>query len=429
VGRYVGVSLLRSALTMQATRLVWVDGEGRGRGPANMRSGGITGLHPTRSGQALYISANTPHFWKALCELTGLAEARERPAPSTRCGKRAEHEALLVPRLREALQGAHRARVGGALRGERVPWRGGPPGRGHVSTIRRWPREGNPGELRAPPGWAANRGHGRTRVHFGGAPAATPGSRRPELGQQLRSRSWPASATPPRRSSGSAVRGAVVAPEEGARGHEPRRPSSCAASCSCPASRPELFAKALAGDAERDLLRPGGRGPRRAERPRPRRVLHAFLRQSSPRPAGKIVIVRVKRAHERRTSRPTWPRWPARVVDMINLPKPESADDRPPPAGGRASRGARRCERTSSGPIGILANIESPRGLPGRAAEIAGAHPPRGRPAARARRSVSSHSGSTARMRRRCTPCSSRCGWPRREAGLWACDTVYGAGE
>ena len=29
VGRYVGVSLLRSALTMQATRLVWADGEGR----------------------------------------------------------------------------------------------------------------------------------------------------------------------------------------------------------------------------------------------------------------------------------------------------------------------------------------------------------------------------------------------------------------
>ena len=28
-GQYVGVSLLRSALTMQATRLVWADGEGR----------------------------------------------------------------------------------------------------------------------------------------------------------------------------------------------------------------------------------------------------------------------------------------------------------------------------------------------------------------------------------------------------------------
>ena len=76
-GRQVGVSLLRSALAMQSARLVWAEGEGRDVA-RDMRSGGITGLHPTKSG-SLYISANTPHFWKALCELTGLPELAADP--------------------------------------------------------------------------------------------------------------------------------------------------------------------------------------------------------------------------------------------------------------------------------------------------------------------------------------------------------------
>ena len=117
VGRHVGVSLLRSALTMQATRLVWAEGEGRDVA-RDMRSGGITGLHPTRSG-SLYVSANTPHFWKALCELTGLPELGSDPRFDT-VRKRAEHAALLVPRLRAALQ-AHTALEWEARLGERVP--------------------------------------------------------------------------------------------------------------------------------------------------------------------------------------------------------------------------------------------------------------------------------------------------------------------
>ena len=117
VGRYVGVSLLRSALTMQATRLVWTEGEGRDVA-RDMRSGGITGLHPTRRG-SLYVSANTPHFWKALCELTGLPELASDPRFDT-VRKRAEHAALLVPRLRAALQ-AHTALEWEARLGERVP--------------------------------------------------------------------------------------------------------------------------------------------------------------------------------------------------------------------------------------------------------------------------------------------------------------------
>ena len=187
-----------------------------------------------------------------------------------------------------------------------------------------------------------------------------------------------------------------------------------------PASRPELFAKALAGDADAISfdLEDAVQESRKAEA---RRVLQAFLRQSSPRPAGKIVIVRVNGL--------TTPHFEADlaavvgpVVDMINLPKPESADDVRAAAAALAG-----CERTNDAerPIGILANIESPRGLR-RAAEIAGAHPrvvglqlglgdlfePFGIDRADAK---AVHAMQLAvRL-------------AAAEAGLWACDTVYGA--
>jgi len=99
-GQYVGVSLLRSALAMQSARLVWAEGE-----PADvdrdMRSGGITGIHPTREGH-LYLSANTPRFWQALCEHTGLQALLNERYDSVR--KRAQHHAEIVPRLHAALQ-------------------------------------------------------------------------------------------------------------------------------------------------------------------------------------------------------------------------------------------------------------------------------------------------------------------------------------
>ncbi len=69
-GQYVGVSLLRSALTIQSARMIWADSEPKDVG-RDMRSGGLPGIHPTRESW-LYLSANTPHFWKSLCELTGL---------------------------------------------------------------------------------------------------------------------------------------------------------------------------------------------------------------------------------------------------------------------------------------------------------------------------------------------------------------------
>ena len=187
-----------------------------------------------------------------------------------------------------------------------------------------------------------------------------------------------------------------------------------------PASRPELFAKALAGDADAISfdLEDAVQESRKAEA---RRVLQAFLRQSSPRPAGKIVIVRVNGL--------TTPHFEADmaavagpVVDMINLPKPESADDVRAAAAALAG-----CERANDveRPIGILANIESPRGLR-RAAEIAGAHPrvvglqlglgdlfePFGIDRADAK---AVHAMQLAvRL-------------AAADAGLWACDTVYGA--
>jgi formyl-CoA transferase len=109
--------LLRSALAMQSARLVWADGEARDIA-RDMRSGGITGLHPTKSG-SLYVSANTPHFWTALCELTGLPDLAADPRFDT-VKKRAAHAGEIVPKLRAALA-ARTAIEWEARLGERVP--------------------------------------------------------------------------------------------------------------------------------------------------------------------------------------------------------------------------------------------------------------------------------------------------------------------
>jgi crotonobetainyl-CoA:carnitine CoA-transferase CaiB-like acyl-CoA transferase len=99
LGQFVGVSLLRSALTMQSARMIWAEGESLDIG-RDMRSGGVTGIHPTREGY-IYISANTPRFWKALCERTGLDLHDDERFDTVR--KRAEHHALIVPKLHEVL--------------------------------------------------------------------------------------------------------------------------------------------------------------------------------------------------------------------------------------------------------------------------------------------------------------------------------------
>jgi crotonobetainyl-CoA:carnitine CoA-transferase CaiB-like acyl-CoA transferase len=99
-GQFVGVSLLRSALTMQSARLICAEGETLDIW-RDMRSGGITGLYPTAEGQ-IYLSANTPRFWQALCRLTGLAGLDEDPRYDS-VKKRAEHAGEIVPQLKEVL--------------------------------------------------------------------------------------------------------------------------------------------------------------------------------------------------------------------------------------------------------------------------------------------------------------------------------------
>jgi formyl-CoA transferase len=116
-GQYVGISLMRAALTMQSARLVWAESEGRDVG-RDMRSGGVTGIHPTREGY-LYISANTPHFWQALCEKTGLTEILADERYDT-VRKRNQHQAEILPRLHAALA-AKSAFEWEALFGEEVP--------------------------------------------------------------------------------------------------------------------------------------------------------------------------------------------------------------------------------------------------------------------------------------------------------------------
>jgi crotonobetainyl-CoA:carnitine CoA-transferase CaiB-like acyl-CoA transferase len=116
-GQFVGVSLLRSALAMQSARLIWADSEPKELW-RDMRSGGVTGIHPTKDGW-LYISANTPRFWSALCEKTGMVElGSDERYDSVR--KRAEHHQEIIPRLHAALQ-ARSALEWEALFGEDVP--------------------------------------------------------------------------------------------------------------------------------------------------------------------------------------------------------------------------------------------------------------------------------------------------------------------
>ena len=116
-GQFVSVSLLSAAMTLQSARLVWADNEGRDVG-RDMRSGGITGLHPTKEGY-LYISANTPHFWTALCKKLGLDDlALDERYDTVR--KRAAQQAEIVPIIHLALSNKS-ALEWEAIFGEEVP--------------------------------------------------------------------------------------------------------------------------------------------------------------------------------------------------------------------------------------------------------------------------------------------------------------------
>lgn len=116
-GQYVGVSLLGAALTMQSARMVWAESEPKDVG-RDMRSGGVTGIHPTKEGY-IYISANTSHFWRALCENTGLVELLLTDRYDS-VRKRAQCHGEIVPKLHAALA-ARTALEWEALFGEEVP--------------------------------------------------------------------------------------------------------------------------------------------------------------------------------------------------------------------------------------------------------------------------------------------------------------------
>src|SRR5262245_31818346 len=116
-GQYLGVSLLRSAMTMQAARFVWADGEPRNV-ERDLVPGRIAGIHPTREGY-LYVSAATERFWQNLCDVVGLGDLGTDPRYDT-MRKRAERADELLPRLHETLR-RRTAVEWEALMKERVP--------------------------------------------------------------------------------------------------------------------------------------------------------------------------------------------------------------------------------------------------------------------------------------------------------------------
>ena len=136
-----------------------------------------------------------------------------------------------------------------------------------------------------------------------------------------------------------------------------------------PGSRPELFPKALAGAADSISfdLEDAVLEDNKAEA---RRLVREALLSAAGVSTKKIFIVRV--------NAPTTPHFAADLeavatprLDLVNLPKVESADDVR-----SAAQILARLEKARglARPITILANIESPRGLRF-AADIAGADP------------------------------------------------------
>lgn len=139
-----------------------------------------------------------------------------------------------------------------------------------------------------------------------------------------------------------------------------------------PGSRPEFFAKALASDADalsfdlEDAVAEEKKGEARA-------LLSGLLRAPETRASTKTLIVRVNGLDT-----PHFEADLAAVVvpglHLINLPKPESADDVR-----RAAAAIAQAERANGfvdadAKVGLLLNIETPRALR-LAAELAGAHP------------------------------------------------------
>jgi crotonobetainyl-CoA:carnitine CoA-transferase CaiB-like acyl-CoA transferase len=116
-GQYLSLSLLRSALTIQAGRFVWAESEDRDVA-RDSGTGGLTGIHPTKHG-ALYVSLHSNHFFAAFCELIGCPELASDPRCAT-MRSRAAHAVELLPEVRGALAG-RTALEWEEIFGERVP--------------------------------------------------------------------------------------------------------------------------------------------------------------------------------------------------------------------------------------------------------------------------------------------------------------------
>ena len=136
-----------------------------------------------------------------------------------------------------------------------------------------------------------------------------------------------------------------------------------------PASRPELFGKALASAADavsfdlEDAVAP-------ERKPQARAALSELLRSNLVAAANKVLIVRVN-ALDTPYFNADIDAIAQRGLDLINLPKAESADDV------RAAADVlERAERANgvTTPIRLLLNIETPKGLR-HAAQLAAAHP------------------------------------------------------
>ena len=133
-----------------------------------------------------------------------------------------------------------------------------------------------------------------------------------------------------------------------------------------PGARPELFAKALAGEADalsfdlEDSVPESGKAAARE-------AVAAFIRSSEAVASGKLLIVRINARGSDQFERDLAALAGA-PVDIVNLPKVESAD------AVRDAASRLRALWPGGAAPGLLANIETPRGLR-EAAAIAGAAP------------------------------------------------------
>lgn len=136
-----------------------------------------------------------------------------------------------------------------------------------------------------------------------------------------------------------------------------------------PGSRPALFAKALAGDADllsfdlEDAVAGDDKASARAE-------VAAFLRSAPHRAVGKQVVVRVNAWNTSAWEDDLRAILPL-DIDLLNLPKIESADQLRQAVSEIDAIEARLGVRIA---VGLLVNIETPRALR-HAAKIALAHP------------------------------------------------------